>query len=436
MSKTITIYEFGLNESFISLKDSFCSETKTISELDYKRIFEFEKKQGISVLKFSEQKKLIAQQYVGVLKIGDNSIEILPKIEGLDTEDTIRKNLISMLAVTKKLDIKDSELAKLGVQNLNLLEILIRLFCDRFFEQMKKGFIHNYEYRQENLNYIKGKILPNLNIRKNYLSSEKTFCEYDEFHIDTPLNRTFKTTIQFLLKNTKDNKNRVKLRELAFALDDVSNIAPEEIEWNRIHFDRQTKRYEILFNLARLFLNKKTNNVSSGDTLGFALVFDMNELFEEYIGIQASSIAGKQSDFNKFFKSVKLQSPMKPLLLDQSNNKGMFVTKPDITITNFVDENIIIDTKWKIIDPEKNKSNISQQDIYQMLAYSINYSSKDVFLLYPYQSNLSQNGLYKTYKVNSAESKTNIHIASIALNDLSLVRQQLNEILSVSREFI
>ena len=44
----------------------------------------------------------------------------------------------------------------------------------------------------------------------------------------------------------------------------------------------------------------------------------------------------------------------------------------------------IMDTKWKILDSNYNNYGISQNDMYQMYAYSKKYNAKKVFLLYPY----------------------------------------------------
>lgn len=416
MNKSFTIFEFGMNDSCLSIVDDKSDSENVITDFEYRKIQNFESTLGINLFKTKGHRRLIAQQYVGIFHIGNITIEILPKIEGL-TANSIRKNLIAMLAKTRKLDIKDADLARLNVENLNLLEVLIRIYCEKFFAEAKKGLIHSYEKRQENLNYVKGKVLPLLNIRKNFINKERTFSEYEEFETNNLLNKSFKSTLKFISNFSKDNQNRIKLRELIFALSDVDEIHVNAINWDGVNFDRRTKRYEMLFNLSRIFVQKKTTNISLGASLGFSLIFDMNELFEEYIGQESRSI----------YQNVQLQGPKKYLLTDTSNQKGVFITKPDIVITDN-GTRTIVDTKWKLLDPTKNNSNIGQQDIYQMLSYAVNYSSENVILLYPFQSNLSNTGIYKSYIVNNLDRETNIHVASVAIDDLSTVKSQLKGI--------
>ncbi len=59
-----------------------------------------------------------------------------------------------------------------------------------------------------------------------------------------------------------------------------------------------------------------------------------------------------------------------------------FKLQPDIVINN---GKIIMDTKWKLLDLQKENQNISQADIYQMFAYASKYENcEKVFLIYPH----------------------------------------------------
>jgi len=60
-----------------------------------------------------------------------DALEILPKIDGANEDQAIRRSLIRMLAVVLDLDISAGAAANFGWQKENLLEILIRLFCDK-----------------------------------------------------------------------------------------------------------------------------------------------------------------------------------------------------------------------------------------------------------------------------------------------------------------
>lgn len=63
--------------------------------------------------------------------------------------------------------------------------------------------------------------------------------------------------------------------------------------------------------------------------------------------------------------------------------KKQFALRPDIVIRKG-DKTVILDTKWKrLYKSEKNNYGISQEDMYQMYAYSKKYKTSEVWLLYP-----------------------------------------------------
>lgn len=414
---TLTVFEYGLNGSCFSVGEKFSAENRSITNKDAYALEVLSKRYKVDLFKYANSNVLIAQQFVGVIQLGNNAIEVLPKIDGLSLQG-VRKNLVSMLASTRKLEIKEADIAKLATQNLDFLEIIIRLFCDKFFEQLHKGLIRRYETRQENLSVVKGKILTSINARVNLVNPERLFCEFDEFQEDNPINRIFKATFKFLLKVSKDGRNQTKLSELLFALDEVATTPVDKLEWHKVVIDRQSKRYELLYSLAKLFLQRKSTDVTSAQQSGYSLLFDMNELFEEYIGEQCRKVFSRQN--------VRLQGPESYLLTDIATRKPSFMTKPDVTIKSGNGDLLIIDTKWKVLDINKSKDGVQQQDMYQMFAYAKTYACKDVYLLYPYHPNLfSKPGISKSFKINFDEQNCHIHVATIDIQNLDDVRRQL-----------
>ena len=100
-------------------------------------------------------KRLRAQQIVGVLASPSVTLEILPKIDGLDTGAT-RHRLVQMLARVFDLDIASGSMADLGWQQHDLLEVLIRLFCDRLFEAVHRGLPRRYIALEDDLAALRG----------------------------------------------------------------------------------------------------------------------------------------------------------------------------------------------------------------------------------------------------------------------------------------
>jgi mcrBC 5-methylcytosine restriction system component len=108
----------------------------------------------------------------------------------------------------------------------------------------------------------------------------------------------------------------------------------------------------------------------NGDDLALALLFDMNALFESYVG----------NFIKKKLPDVILQHRGKYLIEEPIRDFGL---EPDI----FLEGKFIADTKWKIIRQDNNegekKNKISQADLYQLYAYGKKYECDKLYLIYP-----------------------------------------------------
>ncbi len=239
-----------------------------------------------------------------------------------------------------------------------------------------------------------------------------------------------KTTVRFLRRVTRHSDNARRLAELDFTLEGVSDVAVAALEWHRLHFDRANHRYEPLLCMARMILQNRTQDVTAGDLDGFSFLFDMNELFEEYIGEVARAAFTPQGWL------VVLQGPSLALLQDVETGAGVFQTRPDITGLRDGKPAWIIDTKWKRLGEDERNQGIAQVDVYQMLGYAHRYAVRDVFLLYPHQVGIDgEAGLQRHFRIlggASAHAAQNIHVASVDLRDLRQVPDQLRSILEAA----
>lgn len=139
--------------------------------------------------------------------------------------------------------------------------------------------------------------------------------------------------------------------------------------------------------MARLFLLDHYQTTTGGAGRGTAMLFEMNTLFEEYIGrLVTRSLAG--TGF-----TVSLQGGRLFCLTAQDSERGLFQTKPDILIRRAGVVTHVIDTKWKRISSriDDPKLGVAQSDIYQMMAYAQLYHAPRLTLLYPHHSGLGRN---------------------------------------------
>lgn len=358
-------YKDSSNEKNYINEDNFNAIEKFI--LDNADIAQYLK----IISKKSYGKVLQAQNYVGVIQTKDGTtIEILPKITNVD-EDKSKEILIKMLKTLKKSPFKNFNMANLKSSKMPLLEIFITMFLEELSRLIQKGIKSEYINKEENLKFLKGKLKINEQIKYNYIHKERFFVEYQEFFSDRVENRLIKTTLEFLYKKAKTNKNQQRIREFLFVFNDINLSYDIKIDFLKVKLNRQMKDYEQVLLWCKTFLFENSFSPYKGKDIAFALLFDMNLLFESYV----YDYIRKKDDF----ENITAQDKRKYLAFENKNKK--FGLKPDIVINNGA---IIADTKWKILSEEKTNNGVSQADMYQLYAYGTKYQKcENMYLIYP-----------------------------------------------------
>ncbi|WP_149719209.1 McrC family protein [Campylobacter concisus] len=316
---------------------------------------------------------LQAQNYVGIIqtKSGD-SLEIIPKIHDNDNGsnkeavENSKRILLRMLKTLKNHPFKNINIANLKSLNLPLLEIFISMFLDEVSKLIKMGIKSDYVELEDNLKFLKGKLKISEQIRKNIVHKERFYVCYQEFSIDRAENRLIKSTLEFLYRRSKSSKNQRLIREYLFIFDEISSSSDINADFGRLKLNRQTKHYEQALLWSKILLQNKSFSPYRGNDVAFALLFDMNTLFESYVG----------NFIKKKLPDTILQHQEKYLIEKPRKDFGL---KPDIFL-RYKNQNYIADTKWKIV---KSKNDISQADLYQLYAYGKKYNCNRLYLIYP-----------------------------------------------------
>ncbi|WP_149716123.1 McrC family protein [Campylobacter concisus] len=345
---------------------------------------------AVEFLKPGRDKKgdfLQAQNYVGIIqtKSGD-SLEILPKIHDNDNGsnkeavENSKRILLRMLKTLKNHPFKNINIANLKSLNLPLLEIFISMFLDEVSKLIKIGIKSDYVGLEDNLKFLKGKLKISEQIRKNIVHKERFYVCYQEFSIDRAENRLIKSTLEFLYRRSKSSKNQRLIREYLFIFDEISSSSDINADFSRLKLNRQTKHYEQALLWSKIFLQNKSFSPYGGSEIAFALLFDMNRLFESYVG----------NFTKKKLPDAILQHQGKYLIEEPKRD---FWLKPDI----FLKDKFIADTKWKIV---KSRDDISQTDLYQLYAYGKKYECGRLYLIYPRISGADQKAMKFKYENN------------------------------------
>jgi 5-methylcytosine-specific restriction enzyme subunit McrC len=351
------------------------------------------------VLSRTARPSLQAGQVVGVVVVLGASVEILPKIDRPD--GAVRRALVHMLSVAHGLAVTDSEMARLATQGETLLEFLVGVFADRLRTAVRRGLPHSYRRQQDELLLFRGKLDITRQISRHIVRPHLLACQFDELSSDTPLARVLKAVVARLRSITRRAANVRRLAELSARFEYVSESADPLRE--PVALDRTNAAFHRLYAWSRLFLSGLWQSTTTGTTEGVALLFPMNDLFEMYVSRVVQSILAPGA--------AKLQHSGRFALTDR--DQSMFALRPDIV----VDNEVVIDTKWKTLVPEDRDVGVVQSDVYQMLAYAHAYEATRVVMLYPWHPGLPAPGIYRRWHITGTSVAFDIATVDIGCPD-------------------
>ncbi|HME50695.1 MAG TPA: hypothetical protein VKM55_00625 [Candidatus Lokiarchaeia archaeon] len=360
--------------------------------------------------------------HVGIIKIKDITITILPKIfpENSGTENT--RALLFMLQASGGIAaIKHVSLAGMDTTR-GLLEIIAFLFAINLRAEIQRGILSDYVTIEENVPYLKGKLLVAQNAVVNMANKGRFYCEHDEFSIDTPLNRTILYAVHILRLAIDYGKTRRVLEHIIQAFDGVDvHRPPSQGELDRVVFSRDATRFKPYFEVAKSIIRNSSPTLQGGDLDFFSFMFNMPLLFERFITnvflIKANTI------FHGNSAKVTPKDSQYHLLLESDGQKSHRL-EPDLIVTT-ESRLYIIDLKYKVIeDEEGNKGCIARADAYQMYAYAHRYYdewsvAKDnvvVLVIYPkhIENESEKKGVFRSYSIQGIQGVL-IYLATVDL---------------------
>jgi len=400
----------------IEISDDLADQANAITHKEVEALLKFDQELSIRVVDY-RFRSVRFLNYCGVIKIGQLTIEILPKIASADSAPNNsfdRRLLLRMISLTDDLPFIDTHAANVNLDTLPLIEYFINLFCDELFKQFHKGLIHTYEIYKDNISLIKGKWLVAEDLNVNVGRMDTTHCEFDNFTTDNSYNQVIKFVVGLLTKLTRGNVNlNHRLRMLFSTLSEVSDRVCTSAEVRALPRNRLVSRYETIFRLCDWFLAGYSPNIHAGDERMFGLLFNMNLLFERFIAKTLMSVLPEGY-------VLRAQGPQFYLAQELDSQEKRFLMKPDICI---IDSNgriaAIIDTKWKLINSRDavSKYDVQQSDMYQLRTYADAYHCDNVALWYPFSDQTPVNCVttYQFLRLGNTITDSNLAINAIDL---------------------
>jgi 5-methylcytosine-specific restriction enzyme subunit McrC len=376
-----------------------------------------------------------ATSFVGVVQLGSLAVQVLPKMHrsGLPTDECERQataNLLFLLSYTGKLRVTEPEISQLTEKSAPLSEILVWIFARRLWEAVRRELLRGYVSVEARLDVMKGRWLVAAQAqRSDGWRRDRLDVAYDEFTEDNLPNRLFNATVLGLSSLATWPDTRSYLARLRSAFADVADVTlrtedfPEAAQWMQRHRRRADEghSYRPLLEMARMFWAGAGPQPSPGRLNSFAFMFDMNQLFEEFIAMFIRREL--REAWQACGWSLRPQSGTRHLLCDEWGS-NLFKLVPDMRFqTGFGETALLLDTKYKLLDPGADKAGVAEADAYQMFAYKERYHCPRVVLLYPQTSE----SIARDFSAD-ADSPTWLEVRTVDLQrDLMRAKMELRQ---------
>lgn len=396
------ICEFGVIRSLNDYNNADSSfEELYLSEKYFESVYNYisqnqdesaEAERPFSLFSKGKRKQIKVRNFVGIIETKEGvHLEILPKIHINQSQDTIQDTRSIFLKMLSHL--KDSPFINISMAHIDIKKDfpILEVFIKSYIAEAERIFIHgvksDYILHEDNVNYLKGKLKVNQNVKYNITNQARFYCEYSEYSQNIAANRIIKSTLIKLLKITNSYNNYYSINKILIHLKEVSLSSNIKADFEIINnINRLFGEYKTLLMWSEIFLRNKSFTNFRGDNLNLAILFPMEKVFEDYIAFL----------FKKYCLGYKIKIQDKSyFLVERHKEKTKFRLKPDIIIEQEENKKIIIDTKWKLLNQyaERRNYNISQADMYQLYAYGKKYSSKNIepvlIMLYPSNPNFT-----------------------------------------------
>lgn len=328
---------------------------------------------------------IIAQNYVGVVEFSKGEqIEILPKIytKKKDVSVTLKAYFTKLLGTVRNFPRISPGAAQLSTQrDFPIIDIFISSYISEVQSLLNKGLKSDYISVEDSIPGIKGKVLIAKTIREKVFAPEKCVCSYSDYTPDAPINRIIKSTLQLLLGVSKSTKNTSALIQILSHFQSVSSSMNYRADLAAARkICTITREYELILQWTEVFLTGQSFTNVEGTVRNTSIMFPMEKVFEDFIAYNMIKYSGAYS--------VKPQD--KSCFLVVHKNVERFQLRPDVVVKKSSSPVLILDTKWKAIDENRENDNygISQADMYQLYAYGKKYKEKfggkpHLVLLYP-----------------------------------------------------
>lgn len=305
----------------------------------------------------------------------------------------------------------------------NVAELCAAILAKGISVQLKRGLGREYIEQTESLSSLRGRIEISESIKTRSMLKKQLICSYDDFSVNSYMNRIIKSTMELLLHADISKARKKELRKLLVFFGDVDLLDVHTINWN-VQYNRNNQTYRMLISICYLVVKGLLQTNSDGTTrlMDFLDEQRMCRLYEKFI----------LEYYRREFPQISASASQIPWAVDDGVRVKLPVMQSDIMLS-YEDKVLIIDAKYysHTTQAQYDTHTLHSNNLYQIFTYVKNKDSElaevphvvSGMLLYARTEEAVQPN--NTYQM----SGNKISVKTLDLNcDFSDVAAQLNSI--------
>ena len=243
----------------------------------------------------------------------------------------------------------------------NTAELCAAILARGIKIQIKRGLGKEYISRTESLASLRGKIDITESIKTQALQRRQLVCSYDEFSVNSFMNRIIKSTMLLLLRADIVKTRKKELKKLLVYFDDVDPIDLHSVNWN-MQYNRNNQTYRMLIGICYLIIKGLLQTQSDGTTklMDFLDEQRMHRLYEKFI----------LEYYRKEYPQITANASQIPWQLDDDMGAMLPVMQTDIMLS-YGEKTLIIDAKYyaHTTQLQYDKHTLHSGNVYQIFTY-------------------------------------------------------------------
>ena len=342
----------------ITFSEKFKESDEQLKELlTEKKILDFDHIENKGI-------RIKSNSFIGTASFSGFDLKIIPKIYSKE-ETQVWKNIstcINFIQGFTSAKILEYQKISFTDDNQFLQDFIIWSLVFECELLLERGLLKSYVEHEENLPYLRGKLILKNQFQNDIQKKVSFFCEYDELEHDNIENRIIFYSLLVceriaISPNLKDHiftliqKFSSMVQKIPIFISDIERVMR--------NYNRQNSHYKDAHSICKLIIEHVGISDFYHTKVPFSIPFfvDMNDVFEDFVTKLFQKYSGSDN--------VTPQATQKAWNVDEKSSRVM---KPDIILRKN-SSLTIVDVKYK---PELHTS-----DLYQIGFYIHEYRDKD-----------------------------------------------------------